>query len=337
MKAFIPPCATPPVVTPDDILARGIEVISAGREALLQLEQSLDGSFVAACEAIFACPRRIVVTGMGKSGHIARKVASTFTATGTPAVFVHPAEAAHGDLGNLLPGDVLLVLSNSGRTAELVPIIAHARALSVVVIGAASRADSPVMRDADIAIALPRVREACIANVAPTTSTTVQLSLGDALAIAVMDMRGVDRSWLGRVHPGGAIGLELTPVANLMHVGERMPLVREDTLMTDAISVMTAACFGIAGLVDGEDRLVGTITDGDLRRNVERLATATAGEVANRTPRTIDRTMLAGEALAFLNKAKITAVFVVDGRDRVPHGIIHMHDLVKLSLRQERR
>lgn len=320
----------------DAIVARGREVIRLESEALAQLEASLDHNFVAAAEAIFATRRQLVVTGMGKSGHIARKVAATFAATGTPAVFIHPAEAAHGDLGMLVQGDVLLVLSNSGKTAELRAIMAYARALKVRIIGVASLAGSLVMELADIGICLPNLREACAVNIAPTTSTTLQLALGDALAMAVMDMRGVSKAHLRDLHPGGSIGLELTPIAELMHRSHELPLVPADAGMPDVISKMTSGRFGIAGVVDGSGALVGVISDGDLRRRFDVLLTARASEIMTRTPRTLPNDMLAAAALTFLNDSKITSAFVLDrcdsGRPGKPVGIVHIHDLLRFGL-----
>ena len=320
----------------DAIVARGREVIRLEREALVQLEASLDHNFVAAAEAIFATKRQLVVTGMGKSGHIARKVAATFAATGTPAVFIHPAEAAHGDLGMLVKGDVLLVLSNSGKTAELRAIMAYARALGVGIIGVASHTDSLVMELADTGICLPNLPEACAANVAPTTSTTLQLALGDALAMAVMDMRGVSTALLRDLHPGGSIGLQLTQIAELMHGASELPLVPADAGMPDVISKMTCGRFGIAGVVDGAGSLIGVISDGDLRRRFDVLLTARAADIMTRAPRTLPEDMLAADALLFLNENKITSAFVMDRHDTGhpdrPVGIVHIHDLLRFGL-----
>ena len=323
-------------VESDTILARGREVIRIEGDALAELEHALDASFVSACQAILGVKRQLVVTGMGKSGHISRKVAATFSATGTPAVFIHPAEAAHGDLGMLAPDDVLLVFSNSGNTAELRAILSYARRLKVRIIGVASHAESLLMDLADIGIRLPNLREACAANVAPTTSTTLQLALGDALAMAVMDMRGVSRNRLRALHPGGSIGLQLTPIAEIMHRNGRMPLVVEHAGMTEVISKMTTGTFGMAGVVDDRGDLVGIITDGDLRRHFDVLASATAAEVMTRAPKTIPADMLAADVLMFLNDNQITAAFVVDRLDgaagRRPAGIVHIHDLLRFGL-----
>jgi arabinose-5-phosphate isomerase len=320
----------------DSILKRGSEVVTAEAEALRVLAGSLDDSFVQACELLVACAGRVVVTGMGKSGHIAGKWAATMAATGTPAFFVHPAEAAHGDLGMLVTDDILVMLSNSGNTAELRPLLRYAQAIGATVIGVASQPDSFLLRSADVRICLPRLREACPANVAPTTSTTLQLALGDAIALCLMDIRGFSRDNLKMLHPGGSLGLSLTPVSEIMHRNEKMPLVRQDTEMRDVIVTMTSSGFGIAGVVDGASRLVGVITDGDVRRHFDSLATATAKEVMTCCPKTVVSTMLAEEALQFLNENKITCSFVLAPaapvNTDVPVGIIHVHDFLRIGL-----
>lgn len=320
----------------DAILRRGRDVVRIEGEALTLLEDSLNDDFVAACQAIYNTERQLVVTGMGKSGHIGRKIAATFAATGTPSVFIHPAEAAHGDLGMLVKGDVLLVFSNSGNTTELRSILAYARKTGVLIIGVACRPTSLVMDRADLAICLPMTREACAANVAPTTSTTLQLALGDALAMAVMDMRGVSKNRLRTLHPGGSIGLELTPVSELMHGPDRLPLISDVAGMPDVISVMTSGRFGVSGVVNDAGALQGVITDGDLRRHFDTLATATASDVMTRSPKTLPADMLAADALLFLNDNKITAAFVIDRFDAVhpmrPVGIVHIHDLLRFGL-----
>lgn len=316
-------------------LARGREVIRIEAEALGILRDALDERFGRACETILETERQLVVTGMGKSGHIARKIAATFAATGTPAIYLHPSEAGHGDLGMLGQGDVLLVLSNSGNTSELRAVLAYARECGIPIIGVASQANSLVMDFADVAISLPRVREACAVNVAPTTSTTMQLALGDALAMAVMDLRGVSKTQLRTWHPAGSIGLALTPVADIMHRAERLPLVERGAAMPQVISMMTSGCFGVSGVVDSDNRLVGLITDGDLRRHFDQLTTAHAQEVMTPSPKVIAAEMLAGDALQFLNDNQITAAFVVEDPalgPQPPVGIIHIHDLLRFGL-----
>ena len=320
----------------DSILERGVEVVRTEAAALQLLASSLDDTFIMACDAILASRGRVVITGMGKSGHIGRKWAATMAATGTPAIYVHPGEAAHGDLGMLIRGDVLIVISNSGNTSELRAFLDYARQIGVAVIGVASRLDSLVMRNADIRLCLPAAREACPANIAPTTSTTMQLALGDALAMALMDLRGFTADCMKTLHPNGALGLRLTPVRDIMHPSSRVPLVSRSTHMHDVILTMTSMGFGIAGVVDPAGRLVGAITDGDLRRHFEDLSAATAEEVMTADPITVNANMLAEVALQLLNDNKVTAAFVIEPHTPVntyvPIGIVHIHDFLRLGL-----
>lgn len=324
-----------PLRKADDAEVRGREVIRLEAEALLLLEKSIDASFGDACRLVYGTERQLILTGMGKSGHVARKIAATFAATGTPATYVHPIEAGHGDLGTLAQGDVLMVLSNSGNTPELRAILNHARKLGIPVIGVATHKNSLVIGMADVGLLLPRVREACSANIAPTTSTAMQLALGDALAMAVMDLRGVTRDDLHALHPAGAIGLALTPVGDLMLGPDRMPLVHREVGMSEAISAMTTGCFGVVGVTDDAGHLAGIITDGDLRRRFDQLQTAFAHEVMTSHPKVIPADMPAGEVLAFLNGNAITAAFVVEDPDEPclnPIGIIHIHELLRHGL-----
>ena len=324
------------LLTPEMIIQRGRNVIQIEANALDLLADSLDSEFVEACETIIATRGRVVVTGMGKSGHIARKWAATLAATGTPAIYVHPAEAAHGDLGMLVSGDVLVVISNSGNTSELRAFLRYATSIQVKVIGVASQRECLVMNNAGIKLCLPAAREACPANIAPTTSTTLQLALGDALAMTLLDMRGFSREQMKRLHPGGSLGLRLTPVLELMHASDRMPLVEESSPMRDVIVTMTSKSFGIAGVVDTAGRLVGVITDGDLRRHFHELGFTTAEAVMTRSPKTVPSTALADEALLFLNENEITCAFVIDREapvnTGVPLGIIHIHDFLRSGL-----
>lgn len=317
------------------ILRRGIEVIKIEAEALDLLADSLDDSFAQACEEILAVSGRVVITGMGKSGHIGRKWAATMAATGTPAIYVHPAEAAHGDLGMLVPGDILIVISNSGNTSELRAFLRYAAGIGVKVIGVASRRDSLVMESADIRLCLPSTREACPANIAPTTSTTVQLALGDALAMALMDMRGFSRDRMKVLHPGGSLGLRLTPVTEIMH-RNRMPLVAETASMREVIVTMTSMGFGVAGVVDKAGRLTGVITDGDIRRHFDELASSTAEQVMTRDPKSVSSEALAEEVLHFLNENEITSTFILEPNAPVnrgvPIGIVHVHDFLRIGL-----
>lgn len=326
-----------PSIAHDDeaILARGCEVLQIESSALQAMCHSLDASFANACRTILAAKGRVVVTGMGKSGHIGRKAAATFSATGTPASYVHPSEAAHGDLGMLVPGDVLVVISNSGNTAELQAFLTYAKAIGVPVIGIASRPGSLVMRHADVALPIPAAREACNANIAPTTSTTLQLGLCDALAMTVMDMRGFSREGMKVLHPGGAIGLRLLPVKDMMHSGASMPLATADARMPDVVSMMTSGGFGIAGIIDEDGALIGVITDGDLRRHFDILGSVLACDVMTSAPHTLDAEMSAEAALELLNELKISAAFIVEqgpGSRPIPCGVVHIHDFLRIGL-----
>ncbi|WP_324806706.1 KpsF/GutQ family sugar-phosphate isomerase [Sphingomonas sp. LY29] len=318
------------------MLRRGAEVIAVEAEALQALAQSLDGTFVDACNTILSSTGRVVVTGMGKSGHIGRKWAATMAATGTPAIYVHPAEAAHGDLGMLIPGDVLIVISNSGNTSELRAFLSYAVSIGVKIIGVASRMESLVMQNADVRLLYPEAREACTVNIAPTTSTTMQLALGDAMALALMDSRGFSLDRMKVLHPGGSLGLRMTPVREVMHGPARMPLVDQATSMRDVILTMTSTGFGMAGVVDMAGRLVGVITDGDIRRHFDDLATAKAAEVMTADPITLCNDTIAEDALHLLNQNKITGAFVMDRRAsvnaNVPIGFVHIHDFLRIGL-----
>lgn len=314
-----------------DVIGRGREVIRLESEALALLEASIGDSFAEACRVIVGVKRQLILSGIGKSGHIARKLAATFSATGTPATYIHPIEAGHGDMGTLVQGDVLLVLSNSGNTPELRAIVNHALRLKIPVVGVSTRKDSSLIEKSSVALILPRVREACSANIAPTTSTAMQLAIGDALAMAVMDMRGISRNDLRALHPAGAIGFSLSPVRDIMHRGDRIPLVHNGVDMPQAISRMTTGCFGVVGVTDDMGNLTGIITDGDLRRHFNNLQSATVDQVMTRDPKVIPSNMLVEEAIAFLNENKITAAFVVNevqDNFRKPVGVIHIHDLL---------
>jgi arabinose-5-phosphate isomerase len=315
-----------------ETLAHGREVIRLEAAALGQLAEVIDESFARAVSLILRIPGRIVVSGMGKSGHIGRKIAATLASTGTPAIFVHPAEASHGDLGMLIGGDALLVLSNSGGTPELRSILGHAKALNIPVIAIAAQAGSHVMQQADVRLLLPPAREACPVNIAPTTSTAMMLALGDALAMALMRVRGFSRDGIQALHPGGTIGQRLLPVSTVMHAGDRMPLVSPSAQMRDVIVTMTSLSFGVAGVIDDRGRLIGIITDGDLRRHIDELMASTAGDVMTRGPVTISADRMAEDALALMNANRITSLFVVSPSDsRIPVGLVHVHDFLRMD------
>lgn len=325
------PLRPPP--PPADLVAYGRQVISAEANGLLALAGSIDGAFAEAVSMLLSLRGRVVTTGMGKSGYVARKVMATLSSTGLPSVFVHPGEAAHGDLGMLVPGDGLIAFSNSGETSELQPVISHARKLGLPIIAVASRMDSLLMRQADIRLLLPAVGEACPANLAPTTSTAMMMALGDALALAAMQVRGVTRAGFEELHPGGAIGKRLMRVAAIMHRETSMPLVTTDCRMREVIMMMTSRSFGMTGVTDRTGALVGVITDGDLRRHFDTLVEGTAADMMTPDPIWVSPGCLIEDALALLNKHKITAMFAVDedGTNR-PVGIVHVHDFLRLGL-----
>jgi arabinose-5-phosphate isomerase len=314
-----------------DILAAGTRVIAREAEGLALLQAALGDSFVAAVNLILAAPGRVIVSGMGKSGHVARKIAATLASTGTPAHFVHPAEASHGDLGMLTAGDVALVLSNSGETPELTDIIAHTRRFSIPLIGVAGRDGSTLLRQAEVAILLPPAPEACDRGLVPTTSTTMTMALGDALAIALMEHRDFTPEHFRLFHPGGRLGAQLLSVHDLMH--DNLPLVTETTAMGEALLTMTQSGFGVVGVTDANGYLCGIVTDGDLRRHLTGLMALTAGDVMTRAPKTITPDALAAKALAVMNARKITCLFVVDAAEAGRAvGILHIHDLLRAGV-----
>lgn len=295
------------------------------------LAGSLDDGFGAAVALIMEAKGRVIVSGMGKSGHVARKIAATFASTGTPAQFVHPAEASHGDLGMVMKGDVALVLSNSGETPELADIIGYTRRFDIPLIGVASRADSTLLRQADVALLLPPAAEACDTGIVPTTSTTMTLALGDALAIALMEHRQFTPEHFRVFHPGGKLGARLAKVSDLMNADA--PLVQHDTPMSEALLSMSAKGFGVVGVTDGDGYLQGIITDGDLRRHMAGLLDLTAGDVMTAAPRTIGPEALAEKAVRIMNDKKITCLFVVDPEDsRNVVGLLHIHDCLRAGI-----
>ncbi|MCI4679761.1 KpsF/GutQ family sugar-phosphate isomerase [Rhodoblastus acidophilus] len=311
---------------------RSVEIEAAG---VASLRAALDGELGAALEKAIATIRaargRVIVSGMGKSGHIGRKVAATLASTGTPAFFLHPAEASHGDLGMVTQDDVVLAFSWSGETVELADLIEYAKRFAIPLIAAASRRDSALGRAADILLELPQVEEACPNGLAPTTSTTIQLVLGDALAVALIEDRGFSAQDFRQFHPGGKLGARLHKVDDLMHAGEDMPLLSESAAMSEVILTMTGKRFGCVGLVDDKGRLSGIITDGDLRRHwSDLLQDKTPREIMTRAPLTAPRGALASSALETMNRRKITVLFIVE--DGKPAGILHIHDLLRAGV-----
>jgi arabinose-5-phosphate isomerase len=292
---------------------------------------SLRQALIGAIAMISAARGRVIVSGMGKSGHIGNKIAATLSSTGTPAFFVHPAEASHGDLGMITSDDVIIAMSWSGETAELKNLINYSRRFRIGLIAITADAASTLGKAADIALVLPQAREACPHNLAPTTSSLMQLALGDALAIALLESRGFTALDFRDLHPGGRLGAALTFVRDLMHTGPEMPLKPVGTLMSDAIVEMSAKGWGCVGITDVAGDLIGIITDGDLRRHMRPdLLDARVEDVMTRGPNTVGSDQLAGEALELLNSLKRTVLFVIDGRRAV--GLVHMHDLLRAGV-----
>ncbi len=318
---------------PAQLVATGRRVVGIEAAALALLETTLGADFAAAVARMLEARGRVIVSGMGKSGHVARKIAATLASTGTPALFVHPAEASHGDLGMITRDDVVLLLSNSGETPELADLIAYTRRFAIPLIGVAGRPDSTLLRQADIALTLPPAPEACSVGLAPTTSTTMTLALGDALAVALMEHREFSPEDFAGLHPGGGRGARLAKVADLMHGGDEMPLIGPGTPMAEALIEMSRKGFGVVGVVDGEGALVGIVTDGDLRRHMDGLLERRVDEVMTRRPQTIATTALASEALGVMNARKITTLFATtpEAPER-PAGILHVHDCLRAGV-----
>jgi arabinose-5-phosphate isomerase len=305
--------------------ASGISALSAA------IHDGLGQSFVAAVELIRGARGRLIVTGMGKSGHVGRKIAATFASTGTPAYFVHPGEASHGDLGMITPDDVIMAISWSGETSELKDLTDYSRRFKIGLIAVTARPGSTLARTSDVVLTLPQAREACPHNLAPTTSTLMQQALGDALAIALLESRGFTALKFAELHPGGRLGAMLKFVRDIMHSGDAMPLVTIGTRMSEALLTMTAKSLGCVVIVDAGGRLTGIITDGDLRRHMSTdLVNLPVESIMTREPKTVRPDQLASEALEFLNSTKRTQLIVADGSK--PVGIVHVHDLLRAGL-----
>ena len=312
-----------------DVARRVIRAEIRGLEGLAEV---LDDRFESAVTACAEVQGRIIVSGIGKSGHVGRKIAATLASTGTPAQFVHPVEASHGDLGMIGSDDLILALSNSGETSELADIVAYSRRFEIPLIAITGDARSTLADAADIVLLLPPAAEACPMGLAPTTSATMMMTLGDALAIALLERKRFSSSDFRLFHPGGRLGRRLLRVRDIMHGGEEIPLVSPDALMSDAILVMTAKSFGCVGVCDAGGRLIGVITDGDLRRHMgASLLERTVAEIMHRRPKTITATALAMDALALMNRFAITSLFVFDEDER-PIGFLHMHDCLRAGV-----
>jgi len=320
----------------DQDLAAARHVLDTGARALLSLAERLDGTFIAALDILDKVQGRVIVSGMGKSGHIARKIAATFASTGTPAQFIHPAEASHGDLGMITRADACLILSNSGETPELGDMIAHTRRFGIPLIGIARNPQSTLLTASDVALVLPPSPEACPMGLAPTTSTTASLALGDALAVALMQRKGFSADDFRLLHPGGQIGKSLLRVSDIMHTGGDLPLASLDMPMSDVLIVMTRQRFGCAGIIGPDGGLAGIITDGDSRRHTITgdLLQRTAAQIMTPGPKTIHQNALAAEALGLM-AGSITCLFVTPlpgGGAQAPVGIVHIHDCLRAGI-----
>lgn len=332
----IPRGVTAPVSDPvqaEADLASARRTLRTEADSLNALADSLDGPMAEAVALLAAVKGRVVITGMGKSGHVARKIAATMASTGTPSFFVHPGEASHGDLGMITRDDAVIALSNSGETSELSDIVAFTRRYAIPLIGMVGKPNSTLARESDVALVLPPVPEACPHGLAPTTSTTLMLALGDALAVALLERAGFTAADFRTFHPGGKLGRRLLKVADIMHPLPEVPLSVEETLMSEALVVMTGKRFGCIGVVDAaRGTLVGIVTDGDLRRHMSGdLLALPVGAVMTRNPKAVPPTLLAAEALGIMNASKVTTLFVVDDAG-CPAGILHIHDLLRAEV-----
>jgi len=318
-----------------DFNASALRTIQLEANAVTALASRIDGDFTQACQLIIDCKGRIIVTGMGKSGHIGNKIASTLASTGSPAFFVHPGEASHGDLGMITRDDVVVAISNSGNTAEIVTLLPLIKRLDIPLISMTGDRESLLAEAANVNLDVSVDEEACPLNLAPTTSTTVTLVMGDALAIALLEARGFTAEDFAFSHPGGALGRKLLlRVCDIMHSGDEVPRVKETTLLKDALLEMTAKGFGLTTVVDADNTLIGVFTDGDLRRVVDNqvdINSATTGEVMTRGGNAIDANILAAQALNIMESKKITAL-VVEDEARRPLGVLHMHDILRAGV-----
>ena len=322
-------------MTSFNYIASGQRTVRLEAEAVAALEARIGDNFQRACDILMACQGRIIVTGMGKSGHIGRKIAATLASTGSPAFFVHPGEASHGDLGMLTRSDVVIAISSSGSTSEVVTLLPLIKRLGVPLVSMTGKEASPLAQAADVWLDIGVAQEACPLDLAPTTSTTVTLVIGDALAIALLEARGFTAEDFAFSHPGGALGRKLLlKVEDIMHKGGEIPRVGVDTPLRHALLEMTEKGFGMTTVVDANDELLGVFTDGDLRRAIDQskdINTATLEQVMTRNCQTIGSNMLAAEALGLMEERKITAL-VVEDQERHPVGVVHMHDILRAGI-----
>ena len=315
----------------DQIIAQGQQILDVELQGLKALRDSLGEAFYNVCNAILQDSKKVIVTGMGKSGHVGKKIAATLASTGTPAFFVHPAEATHGDLGMIGKEDMILMLSNSGNTVELQAIINYAQRFSIPIIGVTKYADSMLGTVSTHLLLLPNVSEACVLGVAPTTSTTNTLALGDAIAITLLAMRGFTQEDFNVFHPGGALGKQLLSVNKIMHKANEIPTVAQHTSMQEAILIITSHHFGCVGVVNKLQEMIGIITDGDLRRYIDKdLLNKSVDEIMNINFISIAQDITVAKALSIMEANKITMLFVTEHKK--PIGIVHLHDLLRLGV-----
>ncbi len=316
-------------MTNKDII-NATQVIDKEIAGITLMKEWLDQSFSKAIELIYNTEGHVIISGMGKSGHIAKKIAATLSSTGTPAIYIHPGEASHGDIGVINKNDVIILLSNSGETAELHDIISHAKRFSIPLIGIVRRKKSILVNSADIALILPDAEEASDVD-APTTSTTMMLVLGDAIAVSLMKRKGFTKNDFGILHPGGKLGASFTKVVNIMHKDNELPIVSDNTQMDKALFEITSKKFGCTAVINAQELFVGIITDGDIRRHMDNnFLNKTAAEIMTKNPVTIEGDQLTSEALALMQKKAITNLFIL--KNNKPVGIIHIHDLLRLGV-----
>ena len=320
---------------PETLIERGREVLSIERDALTALTDRIDADFARACDLMLACEGRVVVTGMGKSGHIGNKIAATLASTGTPSFFLPPGEASHGDLGMITPKDVVVGLSYSGETAELLTLIPLIKRQGVPLIAMSGRPESSLASEADVHLNVAVAKEACPLNLAPTASSTATLAMGDALAVALLDARGFTAEDFARSHPGGSLGRRLlVHVRDVMHAGDDVPAIRRGAPLAEALIEVTRKGMGMTAVIDDDQRIIGIFTDGDLRRTLDRNAdmhSTLIEEVMSPGPKTIDADQLAAEAVAMMQQHSITALLVAD-QDKRLQGALHMHDLLRAGV-----
>lgn len=322
-------------MTPEEIIAAAKRVLETETEGLKLMQASIGDSFVQAVNLMFNTKGRVIISGMGKSGHVGQKMAATLASTGTPSFFVHPSEASHGDLGMLTKNDTLVTISNSGESREMVDIISFSRRFNIPMIAITSNPNSSMAQAADIILLIPNKKdapEACPLGMAPTTSTTTTIAMGDALAVALLEMRGFTKEQFHDRHPGGKLGNVLLKVQDVMAKGDAMPIVSADMMMSDALVVMTEKSLGCLGVVNDKGILIGVITDGDLRRHMTAdIIVRQTKDIMTKNPKTIPPNMLGSEAIGLMNAAKITNLFVIDGEGR-PLGLLHLHQLLQAGV-----